>query len=254
MLSLLKKRSVSPAGNRERWTLVKLDEQMVDVRIIENPRTTRLTLRLVPASKRGEKLKVSVPPGTSDREIDRFLERNRAWAAARLARLPQVTRLEDGATIPFRGMPHRIVHSGKSRGVVSIGQEETGPVIRVHGNPEFTGRRVADFLKRQAKQDLSKAVAFYSKALGVKASSITMRDTTSRWGSCSSSGALNFSWRIILAPPEVLQYLAAHEVAHLREMNHSDRFWKLVEDVCPDMEVHKAWLRNHGQKLHAVVA
>ena len=253
MLSLLKKRPPPKGGKSERWTLVEVDGQQVDVRIVENPRTTRLTLRLVPASKTQESLKVTVPPGVPDHEIDAFLHKNRAWAAARLSRLPQVTRIEEGATIPLRGVPHRIVHSGNKRGVVSVGMEEDGPVIRVHGNSDFVTRRVVDFLKRQAKQDLTKAVALHSGRLGVKAKSITLRDTTSRWGSCSSSGALNFSWRIILAPPEVLDYLAAHEVAHLREMNHSDRFWALVKDTCPDMDRHKSWLRAHGAGLHAVV-
>ncbi len=254
MFSLLKKRPAPRKGLVERWTLLELDGRPVDVRIVENPRTTRLTLRLVPASKKGESLKVTVPPGTPDHEVDQFLERNKAWAAARVARLPEVLKIAAGATIPFRGVPHRIVHSGNKRGVVSVGMDEDGPVIRVHGDEKFTPRRVADFLKRQAKQDLTKAVTRYSEALGVKAKSITLRDTTSRWGSCSSSGALNFSWRIILAPPEVLDYLAAHEVAHLREMNHSDRFWALVEQVCPDMNTQKSWLRNHGTKLHAVQA
>lgn len=252
MLSLLKKRP--PARMKERWTLLDLDGRMVDVKIVENPRTTRLTLRLVPATAKQESLKLTVPPSTDDHTVDDFLNRNRNWAAARIARLPDVQKLEDGAVIPLRGVPHRIEHSGQKRGVISIGMDEDGPIIRVHGDPKFLGRRVADFLKRQAKQDLTRAVERYSKALGVKAKSITMRDTTSRWGSCSSSGALNFSWRIILAPSEVLDYLAAHEVAHLREMNHSDRFWALVEDVCPDMERHKAWLRTHGQKLHAILA
>ena len=254
MLSILKKRPVKPAGKSERWTLVDIDGVQTDVRVVENPRTTRLTLRLVPASKTGESLKVTVPPGTPDHEVDTFLQRHRGWAAARLSRLPDVTRIADGVTIPLRGVPHRIVHSGIGRGVVSIGMEDDGKVIRVFGDPKFLPRKVADFLKRQARQDLAKAVALYSDALGVKAKSITLRDTTSRWGSCSSSGALNFSWRIVLAPPEVLHYLAAHEVAHLREMNHSDRFWNLVAQVCPDMKVQRAWLRTHGSKLHAVVA
>ncbi len=254
MLSLLKKRPPARGGLVERWTLLELDGRSVDVRIVENPRTSRLTLRLVPASKKGESLKVTVPPGTPDGDIDDFLERNRAWAAARIARLPQVLKINDGVTIPLRGVPHRIVHSGLGRGIVSIGREEDGPVIRVFGDPKFIPRKVGDFLKRQAKQDLTKAVATYCAALDVKAKSITLRDTTSRWGSCSSSGALNFSWRIILAPPEVLHYLAAHEVAHLREMNHSDRFWAHVKQICPDMEQHKSWLRTHGAKLHAVQA
>lgn len=254
MFSILKKRPAPVAGKTERWTLLEIDGRHVDVRVVENPRTSRLTLRLVPAAKTQESLKVTVPPGTPEAEVDRFLHRNRNWAAARLSRLPDVVHLNDGVTIPLRGEPHRIMHSGLGRGVVSIGMEEDGKVIRVFGDTKFTSRKVADFLKRQAKQDLTKAVKRYSDALGVKAKSITLRDTTSRWGSCSSSGALNFSWRIILAPPEVLNYLAAHEVAHLREMNHSDRFWALVEEICPDMEIHKAWLRNHGTKLHAVTA
>lgn len=254
MLSILKKRPARPVGQKERWTLLDIDGQMVDVRVVENPRTTRLTLRLVPASKTGEALKVTVPPRTPEADVDAFLERNKNWAAARLSRLPKVIRIENGALIPFQGQMHEIVHSGRKRGVVSIGIEETGPVIRVHGDPKFTGRRVADFLKRQAKQELTKAVSRHSQSLGVTAKSITLRDTTSRWGSCSSSGALNFSWRIVLAPPDVLDYLAAHEVAHLREMNHSERFWTLVRDVCPEMEIHKSWLRSHGTELHAVVA
>jgi predicted metal-dependent hydrolase len=253
MLSLLKKRPAPIAGKSQRWTLLEIDGRQVDVRIMENPRTTRLTLRLVPAAKAQESLKITVPPGTPETEIDEFLQRNRNWAAARLSRLPDVTWIADGAIIPLRGQPHRIVHCGNGRGIVSIGMEGDGPVIRVFGDPKFTPRKVADFLKRQARQDLTRAVEHYSGALAVKPKSITLRDTTSRWGSCSSSGALNFSWRIVLAPPEVLNYLAAHEVAHLREMNHSDRFWKLVEDICPDMERHKAWLRSNGSKLHAVI-
>ena len=255
MLSILKKRPPRTSGPRERWTLLEVDGSPVDVRVVENPRTTRLTLRIVPAQRATESLKVTVPPGTPEDEVDRFLHKNRAWAAARLKRLPQPVRLTDGAVVPLRGVPHRIAHSGIGRGVCSIGMDDDGHrLIRVFGDPAFTGRKVADFLKRQARQDLSRAVKLHGDRLGVKAKSITLRDTTSRWGSCSSSGALNFSWRIVLAPPQVLDYLAAHEVAHLREMNHSDRFWALVEETCPDFDAQRAWLRAHGTALHAVAA
>ena len=132
--------------------------------------------------------------------------------------------------------------------------DEDGPLIRVHGDRGTVPKKVVEFLKRQARADLTKAVTRYSAVLDVKAASITLRDTTSRWGSCSTTGALNFSWRIVLAPPAVLDYLAAHEVAHLREMNHSDAFWALVADICPDYEAQKAWLRAHGSGLHAVQA
>ncbi len=234
--------------------MLEIDGRAVDVRVVENPRTTRLTLRLVPSGKTGEALRVTVPPGTPEADVDGFLHRNRHWAAARLARLPDVVKIVEKATIPLRGVPHRILHSGRTRGVVATGMDEDGAVIRVHGDRGTVPKKVVEFLKRQARADLTKAVTRYSAMLDVKAASITLRDTTSRWGSCSTTGALNFSWRIVLAPPAALDYLAAHEVAHLREMNHSDAFWALVADICPGYAAQKAWLRAHGSGLHAVQA
>lgn len=254
MLSLLKKRPAPRDGREERWTLLQTGSGAFDVRILENSRTSRLTLRIVPASKTGESLRVTVPPGTSDVEIDAFLARNAAWAEARLSRLPNVVKIEEGAVIPLRGVDHTICHSGRARGVVATGMEEHGPVIRVHGDKAFTPRKIVDFLKRQARMDLTAAVELHAKHLGVTPKSITLRDTTSRWGSCSTAGALNFSWRIVLAPPDVLDYLAAHEVAHLVEMNHSDRFWAQVKKTCPGYETPKAWLRHNGAALHAIQA
>jgi predicted metal-dependent hydrolase len=111
-------------------------------------------------------------------------------------------------------------------------------------------RRVRDFLEREAKRDLQAAVARHTAALGIPARRITVRDTRSRWGSCSAKGYLNFSWRLILAPPFVLDYLAAHEVAHLKEMNHSPRFWREVHALCPRTEEAERWLKRHGTDLH----
>ena len=88
------------------------------------------------------------------------------------------------------------------------------------------------------------------QALGVKVKRLSIRDQSSRWGSCTSAGSLSFSWRLILAPPYVLDYLAAHEVAHLVEMNHSARFWRVVGRVCGHVERAKTWLDTHGNDLH----
>jgi len=109
---------------------------------------------------------------------------------------------------------------------------------------------VRDFLKREAKRDLETASRASASALGVDIKRVSVRDQSSRWGSCSSTGVLSYSWRLILAPPFVLGYLAAHEVAHLIEMNHSRRFWRLVDRICPDMDRAKAWLDVHGADLH----
>lgn len=120
----------------------------------------------------------------------------------------------------------------------------------VAGGADFTERRVHDYLKREARKDLHKASLEYAEELGVRVKRVSIRDQSSRWGSCTSAGSLSFSWRLILAPPYVLDYLAAHEVAHLVEMNHSPRFWRVVARVCPSVERAKNWLDTYGNDLH----
>jgi predicted metal-dependent hydrolase len=111
---------------------------------------------------------------------------------------------------------------------------------------------VRRFLVAEARRDLTRAVEGHARTLGVSWSSLTVKDTTSRWGSCNSDGALCFSWRVVLAPPHILDYLAAHEAAHLRELNHSKRFWNHVARCAPEYEKAEAWLRRHGASLHAI--
>ena len=179
-----------------------------------------------------------------------FAERHAAWIGVRLRRLPQPVPFISGAVVPVRGVDHIIVHRPLERGVVWIEAGARGPMICVSGEAPHVERRVLDFLKREARRDLEAAVARHAMRLGVSPKRIALRDTASRWGSCSSSGRLNFSWRLILAPPYVLDYLAAHEVAHLSHMNHSPLFWALARRLSPDVERAEAWLKAHGQSLH----
>ena len=125
-----------------------------------------------------------------------------------------------------------------------IDQEAYRPTIRVSGGLEFLNRRIEDWFKRQARFHLTRKVEAYAEALGVKVRRLTIRDGASRWGSCSSNGALSFSWRLVMAPPFVLDYVAAHEVAHLREMNHGPRFWRLVERMVGDSTAAQDWLQG----------
>jgi predicted metal-dependent hydrolase len=120
----------------------------------------------------------------------------------------------------------------------------------VPGDPAQTGVRVATFLRVLARNRIESSVARHTAALGRRHSSITLRDTRSRWGSCTAAGGLMFSWRLIMAPPEVLDYVAAHEVAHLAEMNHSPRYWAVVSGLLPGYEVPRRWLKTHGSTLH----
>ncbi|MGL4289755.1 MAG: M48 family metallopeptidase [Phreatobacter sp.] len=203
----------------------------------------RFTLRVRAASRDAV---LTMPPRARFSDASDFAERHGGWIAARLNRIPDALDFTPGAVVPLRGVAHEVVHRVDRRGTVWVENGE----IHVAGDQAFVARRVQDYLKREAKKDLEVATRRYAEALGVKVTRITMRDQSSRWGSCSSTGAINYSWRLILAPPFVLDYLAAHEVAHLREMNHSARFWRIVKDLCPGLEAAKAWLRANGAHLH----
>jgi hypothetical protein len=192
-------------------------------------------------------------PRTADfREADQFLSRSLDWVRERLECVPEPAPFHDGTIVPLRGVPHKIVFIGpdRRRSVVSVEAERRPPVLRVSGTPEHAPRRLRDWLVAEAAKDLDARVAFHARALGVRARRITMRDQKSRWGSCSSTGQLSFSWRLVLAPPLVLDYVAAHEVAHLLEMNHGPRFWRLVAKALPNFEEAKVWLRIHGMDLY----
>jgi predicted metal-dependent hydrolase len=129
------------------------------------------------------------------------------------------------------------------------GPEGGDAMLWVRGEPAFTPRRVQDFLIREARRDLTAAVARHAALIDVNVRKITLRNTSSRWGSCSASGGLNFCWRLIMAPPFVLDYLAAHEVAHLVHMNHSGAFWTVVGRLSSDVDAAEAWLKTHGPGL-----
>ena len=193
---------------------------------------------------------LTMPQRSSLRAAKEFAERHAAWIGARLARLPRPIAFVAGATTPLRGVDHKIVHRPRQRGVVWTEDGPEGPLICVAGDEAFIARRVADYLKREARRDLEAAVKRHSQHLGVEPRRIVLRDTVSRWGSCSSTGGLNFSWRLILAPPDILDYLAAHEVAHILHMNHSPMFWKVTRRLFPAADRAEAWLRAHGADLH----
>jgi predicted metal-dependent hydrolase len=123
-------------------------------------------------------------------------------------------------------------------------------LLCVAGHAPHVGRRVGDYLKRVAKRELDVASRRAAEQLKVTVKRVSVRDQSSRWGSCASTGVLSYSWRLILAPPFVLEYVAVHEVAHLIEMNHSARFWRLVDAHCPHAAQAKAWLDAHGSDLH----
>jgi predicted metal-dependent hydrolase len=224
-----------------RRELLKIDGRAVELNVKLNPRARRLIVKVHPAT--GEVMVIAPSKRALDRAVD-FARGESDWIARQLAKVPARVVLAPGAHIPFRGADHLILKG--DIGAVSV---EPG-IIRVSGRAEHAPRRLLDFLKKQAKREVEQRSFEYGAKLGIKPKRITVRDTASRWGSCSSTRSLSFSWRLILAPAFVLDYVVAHEVAHMREMNHGEGFWRIVEDLIGDVAPAQAWLRQHGSALH----
>ncbi len=232
--------------------------ETIVVALRRSPAARRYTLRVRFAARDAV---LTMPQRGSLRDARAFAERHAAWIATRLRRLPEAIPFAPGAVAPLRGVDHLLTHRPQARGVVwseplatceSLAEQEDAPqfALCVTGSVEHMPRRVSDFLKREARRDLEAAVARHTRTLGVPAKSVGLRDPVSRWGSCSATGSLNFSWRLIMAPPFVLDYLAAHEVAHLVHLDHSPRFWALVHSLSKDVDHAEAWLTRQGAQLH----
>jgi predicted metal-dependent hydrolase len=226
-----------------------IDGLEANVELRRHPAARRLTLRI---SQTRRAVIVTMPVRCRIDEASLFVNRNIDWVRERLGRLPKPQPFVHGLMLPLRGRIHRVVFETGGRGpVVRIVEDGNSvPRLIVRGHADHCPRRLRDWLYREARADLEARVGVHAGRLGLRPRRLSLRDQSSRWGSCSSSGVLSFSWRLILAPPHVLDYVAAHEVAHLAEMNHGARFWALVRQTYPDLDVAKSWLVKHGLGLH----
>lgn len=215
-----------------------------DVSVLLRPssRARRLSLRV---SKLDGRVTLTVPQGASRREAVRFAQERADWIRKHLADTKPELRPEIGDEIPFLGTPHRLVQS--SGRAAKIGDAE---ILLPTGDPNKTALRLQALLKHEARNRLVAASDHYAGLVGRRFGRVTIRDTRSRWGSCSSEGNLMYSWRLVMAPIEVLDYVAAHEVAHLVHMDHSAAFWDQVGAICPDYKTPRKWLRDNGSTLH----
>ncbi len=212
----------------------------VDLR--RSKRARRLSLRV---SRLTGAVTLTIPQRAAEREALAFLQSREDWIAGHLAAIVPSDRPELGGQVPFAGSSLTLV-AGTGR----IRREGNSLILR---GDKAVAPQVSAFYKTQARTALTEASDRYAAQVGRSYNKITLRDTRSRWGSCSSRGGLMYSWRLIMAPPEVLDYVAAHEVAHLVEMNHSAAFWSVVESICPNYAPLRQWLRDHGEDLHRVI-
>ena len=202
-------------------------------------RARRLSLRV---SRLDGKVTLTMPPRAPEREAMAFLKEREDWLRGHLSDVTPAVSVQAGGEVLYRGQSVRIA-AGEGRRIRMV---EDCLLL-----PSGAGAAsVKAFLKTRARDALVAASDRYAGLIGRSYSRLTLRDTRSRWGSCSSTGALMYSWRLIMAPPEVLDYVAAHEVAHLAQMNHSPAFWAVVEELMPDYAPRRSWLREHGDRLH----
>jgi len=210
-----------------------------------HPRARRLKLRF--EAQKGAAL-LTLPPGVSDHKAVQFAEKHRGWISEQLAKSPPVIRFAPGALVPFCGEIHQILHQPQRRAQVTADNRQ----LIVGGPAAGFETRLRNWLGKQARAALTAAVEGFVPQVGQRPRRIMVRDTSSRWGSCSSKKTLSFSWRLIMAPPAVLSYVAAHEMAHLIEMNHSPAFWRLVEKLDPDWKRSRRWLKTEGGGLMVI--
>ena len=214
----------------------------VVITLRRSERARRFSLRV---SQHDGRVTLSLPTRAREAEAVAFAQAQEGWIRTALSRMPTFEGVGLGATIPVEGRMVTL-QPGSGRRLMM-----EGDALLVPGHSGQAGPRVAAFLKVMARERLSAASDHYASQLGRRVARITLRDTRSRWGSCTSDGALMYSWRLIMAPPAVLDYVAAHEVAHLAQMNHSPAFWAEVARLYPGYEVPRRWLKAQGQSLHA---
>jgi predicted metal-dependent hydrolase len=204
-------------------------------------RAQRVSLRIDP---RGGLVVVTLPPRAARTAGMALLMDHAAWVTERLAALPGHIPFCDGALVPLHGRTHRIRHVDGAAAVRLEGRD-----ILVGGEAGVLARRVAEFLRGEARRRFADLVAVKAASVDLRPRRVVVKDTRSRWGSCAADRTLSFSWRLVMAPRFVQDYVAAHEVAHMRHMNHGSRFWALVDVLSPHTETAVIWLRDEGAGL-----
>lgn len=224
-------------------TEIQLGSESLPISIRPDKRAKRITLRFNPWSR---DVTVTLPRRVPASEGMEFAQTKKAWLQGLIDQTPKKVPFVCGAVVPFAGKPFDIVHEGGRGTAVRM----EGSTLFVRGSAEFLPRRLKDWLKKYVQDVIQEKATEKAAAIEAKIRRVTVRDTRSRWGSCSHDGRLSFSWRLVFAPPEVLDYVVSHEVAHLLEMNHSKKFWQVVESLCPEWERASAWLKHNGHTLY----
>jgi predicted metal-dependent hydrolase len=246
--------SATPKAATVRQRAISLGDATITYRHRVSRRARRLRFEVRP----GNGLEVTTPPGVSVARIEAVMREKTDWITKMLVRYAQpplsvvATPLQSGAHLPFAGGQLRLVlDAGRpGRRKAAVMEEGTLRLFLDSMSPDVVRAAIERWYRRQAHHVFAERAEHWNAQFGYNYGRIAIRDQKSRWGSCSRQGNLNFNWRLLLAPLTVLDYIVIHELAHLKEGNHSSRFWALVAEQCPDYRDHRAWLRHHGPELH----
>lgn len=221
---------------------LRIGDPPIEVQLRRNQRSRRMVLRV---GRDGRLPTLTLPPGVPAAQAQAFLRDHEDWLRGQLDGLARRVPVGDGTVLPFGDGTLAVHATGTGR------LQRLEGVLRVPGTPAQVPLRVRAYLREAARAACVGGVERHAARIGRAPARVSLRDPRARWGSCTERGELMFSWRLVLAPAAVLDYVVAHEVAHLAEMNHSERFWGVVEKLCPDYRPHRDWLRRHGPALHA---
>lgn len=230
-------------SNHELPDFLQVGEEMLPLVIRRHQRAKRICLRYNPTN---HAISLTLPRHTRVSDGLIFLMQKSEWLVETLHDMPSKKQIKPGVVIPLLGKRVRIKHDPEIKRSWMI-RDDT---LFVSGERDAFSENVTLALRKIASQTLTTLALRYGAMIGRRINRVTVRDTRSRWGSCSSTARLSFSYRLIFAPKEVMEYVVAHEVAHLRHMNHSQAFWNCVESICPDYEAAKDWLKLHGKDLY----
>jgi predicted metal-dependent hydrolase len=227
----------------------RLPLEGLTARLSVNPRARRLSIRI--DARVGEAVLIA-PSERKLAEVVAFARTKADWMRERLAERPQGTPIQPGAVIDLFGRPTRLISTGGA-GAARLTEDADGPLIASGGEGEAYARRVENLFKRVARDTLQTRTDVHLRTLGQRPVTLSIADPKSRWGSCSPHNrSIRYSWRVVMAPPAVIDYLAAHEVAHLVHADHSPAYWAVVQRLVGDHRPFRKWLRENGPALHAV--
>ncbi len=220
------------------------DEWPSHIRVKQSPRAKRLALRL---DTKARVFHLVIPKGVSLKRAKNFADKYEGWMRDKLSALPSITPFEHGQSIPVLGRMREIDILHHNQRGTTIDLEEQALIVRT--NLDDPTSRIRRFLTDYAQEIMEPLTLEKAQHIGKHVESVTVRDTKSRWGSCSHDAKISLSWRLILAPYEAMDYVIAHEVAHLQHLDHSKAFWACCASLCDDYEEGKYWMRHHGQEL-----